>query len=67
MAEKFLKRNMDDMLDMIYEPTEAYQNSQDIASVNAAFNHLTKVRGEIRANKRRRKSNLTGNESSQDM
>jgi len=55
--EKYLKRNIDDMLDAIYGPTGAHPKT--IASVNAVFDHLNKVGGEIGRDKRRRKSTPT--------
>jgi uncharacterized protein (DUF2236 family) len=52
-AKKRLRRNIDCMLDVIYGPTQAH--SKTIASVNAMFNQINKLGGEIRREKRRQK------------
>jgi hypothetical protein len=61
VAKKRLRRNIDDMLDVIYGPTEAHPKT--MASVNAMFDHIDKLGGEIRREKRRRKDTPTGKES----
>ena len=62
--EKHLKRNIDDMLDTIYSPIGVHLKT--VASVNAAFNHIIKVGGEIGRDKQHRKSTPTWKGSTQN-
>ena len=57
--EKDLKRNIDEMLDVVYNPTGLEAPPKTLASVNAVFSHIKKVGGDIRTNKRHCKNTPT--------
>jgi len=61
---KDLKRDMDEMLDVMCGSTEALPET--IASVSAVFSRIKELGGDIRTNKQRRKSTPTRNGGIQD-
>ena len=62
--ERDLKRNIDEMLEVMYGQTEAPPKT--LASVNAMFSHIQELGGEIRSNKRPRRTTLTRDRRTQD-